>query len=158
MKDDDLTEYERAERNPSEYAGWKLAEFEGRLEAEDVLERLARMALHEFGENRDDWPMAFNDEGFVTVLAAEGKNFDGGISIHVWPNDHPPPHVHILKKSESYSAYVKINLETGEPEGALPVWASRKQLKRIKSLVVEYHGLFEDWWRKNHEDTVAILV
>ncbi len=157
MKNDDLTPYERAGRNLGEPAGWELAEAEGRLEAQGVLERLASMALYEFGENRDDWPMAFDEEGFLTALSAEGKSFDGGISIRVWPNDHPPPHVHILKKSEPDSQYVKINLETGESEGALPSWASQKQLKKIKELIVKHHELFEGWWQKNHGDTVTIL-
>lgn len=151
MKDDDLTPYERAGRNLGEHSGWELAEAEGRLEAQDVLQRLARMALYEFGENRDAWPMAFDEEGFLTSLTAEGKKFDGGISIHVWPNDHPPPHVHILKKSAPDSQYVKINLETGVSEGVLPAWANQKQLKKIHALIVEHRELFEDWWQKNQE-------
>jgi len=147
MKDADLTPYERARRNLGERDGWNLAEAEGRLEAQDVLDRLARIALYEFSEHKDDWPMAFDDEGFLIALTAEGKSFDGGISIHVWPNDHPPPHVHIMKKSEPDKSYVKINLETGEHEGDMPVWADRKQLKKIKVLVVKNQQLFEDWWK-----------
>ncbi|MEE6296624.1 DUF4160 domain-containing protein [Georgenia wangjunii] len=158
MKDDDLTPYERAGRALGEAAGWELAEAEGRLEAEDVLERLVRMALYEFGENKDDWPMALDEEGFLTALTAEGKKFDGGISVHVWPDDHPPAHVHILKKSEPDCQYVKINLQTGEPEGDLPPWARQKQLKRMKALVVEHHELFAAWWKKNHGETVALLA
>lgn len=158
MKDDDLTPYERAERDLGEPVGWQLAEAEGRLEAQDVLNRLANMALHEFGENKDAWPMACDEEGFLTDLVAEGKSFDGGISIHVWPNDHPPPHVHILKKSEPDSQYVKINLETGEFDGALPSWANQKQLKKMKALIVEHQDLFAGWWQKNHGNTVAILA
>lgn len=158
MKDSDLTHYERAGRNLGEPAGWELAEAEGRLEAEDVMGRLINMALYEFGENRDDWPMAFDEEGFLTALTAEGKSFDGGISIHVWPNDHPPPHVHILKKSEPDSQYVKINLETGESEGTLPPWASQKQLKKIQALIKKHHQLFEGWWQKNHGSPVTLLA
>lgn len=157
MKDDDLTPYERAGRNLGERSGWELAETEGRLEAQDVLQRLARMALYEFGEHRDDWPMAFDEEGFLTSLTAEGKKFDGGISIHVWPNDHPPPHVHILKKSEPDSQYVKINLETGESEGELPSWANQKQFKKMQALIIEHYELFEGWWQKNHGEAVTIL-
>lgn len=157
MKDDDLTPYDLAGRNLSEHSGWQLAEDEGRLEAQDVLQRLARMALYEFGENRDDWSMAFDEEGFLTSLTAEGKKFEGGISIHVWPNDHPPPHVHILRKSEPDSEYVKINLKTGESDGALPSWADRKQLKNIQALIVKHQDLFDGWWKKNHGDAITIL-
>lgn len=157
MKDDDLTPYEWAGRNLGEPAGWELAEAEGRLEAQDVLQRLVGMALYEFGENRDSWSVAFDEEGFLTALAAEGKRFDGGISIHVWPNDHPPPHVHILKKSEPDSNYVKINLLTGESEGTLPSWANLKQLKNMQALIVKHHELFDSWWQKNHGEPVTVL-
>jgi hypothetical protein len=157
MKDDDLTPYERAARNLSEYTGWKLAEAEGRLEGRDVLNRLARMAVYEFGENGDDQPVAFDEDGFVIALTAEGRRFDGGISVRVWPNDHPPPHVHIFKKSESDSRSVKIKLENGELEGDLPAWVDQKQLKKIKALVVENHELFKDWWMKNHGEIVTVL-
>ncbi|MFH5229604.1 DUF4160 domain-containing protein [Antrihabitans spumae] len=157
MKDDDLTPYERTSRNLGQSDGWELAESEGRLEAEDILGRLVSIALYEFGENKDDWPMELDPEGFLTALTAEGKTFDGGISVHVWPNDHPPPHVHILKKSAPDNEYVKINLETGDCEGDLPPWAGRKQLKNIKALVLKYHPLFADWWLKNHGTTVTLL-
>lgn len=157
MKDSDLTPYERAARNLGQASGWELAEAEGRIEAEDVLGRIASMALFEFGENKDDWPIAFDEEGFLTALTAAGKSFDGGISIHVWPNDHPPPHVHILKKSEPDNQYVKISLESGEPVGDLPRWASHKQLRRIKALVVGHHQLFAGWWKENHGGTVTLL-
>ncbi|WDF34013.1 DUF4160 domain-containing protein [Arthrobacter agilis] len=156
MKDNDLTPYERAGINLGESAGWELAEAEGRLEAEDVLDRLEMMALYEFGENKDEWPMALDEEGFLTALGAEGKRFDGGISVHVWPNDHPPPHVHILKKSEPDGHDVKINLKTGDLEGDLPSWASQKQLKRMKALIIKHHQLFEGWWEKNHGEGDAI--
>lgn len=157
MKENDLTPYERAARNLSESAGWELAEAEDRIEAEDVLARLASIALFEFGQNKTDWPMALDEEGFLTALTAEGRNFDGGLSIHVWPKDHPPPHVHILRKSEPDGQYIKIDLETGELIGELPPWASLKQLRRIKALVVKHHGLFAGWWEKNHGSVVTLL-
>lgn len=158
MKDDDLTPYEQASRNLAVPAGWDLAESEGRLEPEDVLARLVNMALYEFGEGKDDWPMALDAEGFLTALTAEGKKFDGGISVHVWPNDHPPPHVHIRKQSEPDNQSVKINLATGDSEGDLPPWASSKQLKSMKALVVRHHQLFADWWEKNHGEKVILLA
>lgn len=115
------------------------------------------MALYEFGENTDDWAMALDSEGFLTALVADGMRFDGGISVHVWPNDHPPPHVHILKKSESDGRSVKISLETGEVEGDPPEWASRSQLKNMKVLIVKHHELFSNWWQKNHGEPVTLL-
>ncbi|MBD8078339.1 DUF4160 domain-containing protein [Cellulosimicrobium arenosum] len=158
MKDDDLTPYERAWRNPGEPVGWELADSEGRIEADDVLGRLVNMALYEFGETDGDWPISFDDDGFIRTLTAEGKRFDGGISIHVWPNDHPPPHVHILKRSEPDGQGVKINLKTGESEGDLPSWASQKQLKKMRALVVKHHELFANWWQKHHGGAVVVLL
>jgi hypothetical protein len=158
VKDDDLAPRERAGYNLGEQAGWQRADSEDRLEAEDVLGRLVAIALYEFGENKDDWSVAFNDEGFITALVADGKAFEGGISVHVWPNDHPPPHVHILKKSEPDNQYIKINLETAELEGELPPWADSKQLKRMKALVRRHHQLFAEWWEKNHGDVVTLLA
>lgn len=158
MKDDNLTPRERADRNPSYRTGWEYAESEGRLEPEDVLGRLVFMALSEFGESENDWPMALDDDGFISVLTAEGRAFEGGISVHVWPNDHPPAHVHILKNSEPDSEYVKINLDTAELEGDLPPWADRKQLKKMQKLVRDYHYLFAGWWEKNHGEVVTLLA
>lgn len=158
MKDDDLTPRDRAGRNPSYNSGWDLAESEGRLEPEDVLGRLVFMALFEFGEGQEEWPIAFDDDGFISVLTADGRGFDGGISVHVWPNDHPPAHVHILKKSEPDNQYVKINLETAELEGDLPPWADRKQLKKMQKLVRDYHELFAGWWEKNHGEVITLLA
>jgi len=157
VKDDGLSPRQSAERNPSYRSGWENAEAEGRLEPEDVLTRLVFMALSEFGEGEDEWPMAFDDDGFISVLTAEGMAFDGGISVHVWPNDHPPAHVHILKKSEPDNEFVKINLETAELEGDLPPWADRKQLRKMQKLVRDYHGLFAGWWEKNHDEVVTLL-
>ena len=158
MKDDDLTPYERAARNLSEPAGWDLAATEGRLDSNDVLSRLVNMALYEFGSRQDDWPIAFDQDGFVTALTAEGIKFESGLSIYVWPNDHPPPHVHILKKSERDDHNVKINLESGEVIGELPRWAKRKQLARIKDLVIENHETLADLWSKYHGITVTLLT
>lgn len=158
MRDDDLTPKERASRSPNYRSGWDQAASEGRLEPEDVLSRLVSMALAEFGEHQDEWPMAFDDDGFITVLTAEGKSFDGGISVHVWPKDHPPPHIHILKKSAPDSEYIKINLGTAELVGELPSWANRKQLRKMQGLVRDHHELFAGWWEKNHGEAVTLLA
>lgn len=158
MKDDDLTPYERAERNLIESAGWDLAATEGRLDANDVLSRFVKMALYEFGSGQDHWPIAFDQDGFVTSLTSEGIKFDGGLSIYIWPNDHPPPHVHILKKSERDDQYVKLNLESGEVMGELPRWAKRKQLARMKKLLAENHEILAGLWSKYHGVTVPLLT
>jgi hypothetical protein len=157
MKADDLSPREQAARSPGYRSGWELAESEDRIEAEDVLSRIVQMALHEFGKNQNEWPMTFDDEGFIAVLTAEGIRLEGGLSIHVWPNDHPPPHVHILKQSESDSSYIKINLATGALEGDLPDWANAKQLKKMQALVVKHHGQLAAWWEKNHGEAVVLL-
>jgi hypothetical protein len=76
VQDDDLTPRERAQRNPSYRSGWEHAESEGRLEPEDVLGRLAFMALSEFGEGQDEWRMAVETtSGSIlrTVNAPRGR-------------------------------------------------------------------------------------
>lgn len=157
MKDEDLTPRERALRNLRTPSGWELADSEGRIEARDVLERVASMALYEFGENKSDWSMAFDEDGFLTALTAEGRKFEGGISVHVWPKDHPPPHVHILKKSEPDSENLKINLETGAVEGDLPKWAGSAQVKKMTALIVRHHALFAKWWEEHHGTVVTLI-
>lgn len=157
MKGNDLTHQERTERDSGYRSGWDLAQSEGRLEAEDVLSRLVFMALTEFGENQAEWPMALDDDGFISALTADGKAFEGGISVHVWPNDHPPPHVHILKKSEPEDEFVKIDLATGGLIGNLPAWADRKQLRKMQELIRNHHDLFAGWWEKNHGQMVTLL-
>lgn len=157
MRGEDLTPRERADRNPSYRHGWAVAASEGRLEPEDFLDRLAAMALFEFGERRDDWPIALDDDGFIVALTAEGREFDGGIIVRVWPRDHPPAHVHIYKKSRPRSEAVKINLATGELEGDLPRWARGKQLIKMQQLVRNNHGLFAEWWEKHHGEVVTLV-
>ena len=58
-----------------------MAESEDRLEADDVLGRLVAIALFEFGENKDDWSVAFDDDGFITALVAVDKPSLAGISV-----------------------------------------------------------------------------
>lgn len=157
MRGEDRTPRERADRNLSYRQGWANAASESRLEPGDVLGRLAAMALFEFGDSQDEWPVAFDDDGFIVALTAEGKVFEGGLIVRVWPRDHASAHVHIYKKSERENGSVKINLATAELDGNLPRWADRKRLTKMQQLVRDNHGLFAGWWAKNHDEVVTLL-
>ena len=130
---------------------WAKAIDEGRLTAQDVFVRLTRMALHEFGESQEDWPIAFDEDGFVTALTAEGIQMEAGVTLRICTRDHPPPHVHIQRRGEED---VKVNLETGVVEGTLPQGVRPKQFKKFSALVQQQHALLCDLWLKNHGTSV----
>ncbi len=142
----------RAEREILTLAEWDESVASGQLTALDVLDRLERMALYEFGESQEQRPIAVDEEGFVTALIAEGIPVAGGVTLRVWPNDHPPPHVHIERRGNGND--IKINLETGDVEGKLPRDVRSSQLKKFSGLVEQYHELLCDWWLKNHGKAV----
>lgn len=43
---------------------------------------------------------------------------EDGFQLHVWPADHPPPHVHVRKNRD------EIRVEIGMPGVAPPRWMS----------------------------------
>ena len=68
---------------------------------------------------------------------------EGNLKFHVWPNDHPPPHVHVLVEGEE----VRINLLTDEfmdepPPGKRRaiMKAYRRHRNALVQLWKEYEG------------------
>lgn len=55
-------------------ADWDRAVAAGTLTAEDVLARLTRIAVHEFGT---EGPAAYDEDGFFLALTAEGLRVEG---------------------------------------------------------------------------------
>ncbi|MFE6859690.1 DUF4160 domain-containing protein [Nocardia sp. NPDC057668] len=123
---------------------WEEAEAGGYITADHVLDRLYAIAVREFG---DSGPAAYDEEGFMIALTAEGIRCQGGVTLQVY-NDHPPPHVHIVIKADP-SKKLRINLETGEMMDEIPNgWA--KKLKAARGLVNQNHsGLLQLWESKN---------
>jgi Domain of unknown function (DUF4160) len=147
VSEDEDSPRARAGRQILTRGDWDRAVADGRLTAQDVLNRLTRMALHEFGESPENWPIAFDEEGFVTALIAEGILMEGGVTLRVCTRDHPPPHVHIQRRGEED---IKVNLENGAVEGPLPRGVRPKQLEKFSGLVKQKHELLCDLWLKNH--------
>lgn len=52
---------------------WDRAVAEGTLSPRDVLDRLARIAIHEFG---DEGPAGYDEDGFFVSLTAEGLRLE----------------------------------------------------------------------------------
>jgi len=125
-------------------ADWDRAVAAGTLTAEDVLARLTRIAVHEFGT---EGPAAYDEDGFFLALTAEGLRVEGGVTLRVPTNDHPPPHVHVQRPG---LADIKISLETGEPIEPVPTDASAKKLRGLQAAVRENRSQLVDWWEKNH--------
>ncbi|WP_433592534.1 hypothetical protein [Nocardia sp. CA-145437] len=124
---------------------WAEAEAAGYLTAEHVFARLHAIAMHEMdGEG----PVAYDADGFVTALTAEGIRLQGGVTLTVHTRDHQPPHAHITFTTDP-SIDLRINLQTGELMNAIPKGRA-KMVKHACALVVEHHDLLANWWVKNH--------
>ena len=126
---------------------WDEAEAKGQLSAKDILDRLERIAMHEFGENQGEWPIAFDEDGWMTALIAEGLQMEGGVNLFICTRDHQPPHVHIKRRGEKD---IKINLGTGKVEGSLPQGVRPKQLAKFGELVEEQHAVLSERWTRYH--------
>ena len=130
-------------------ADWDRAVSAGTLSSDDVVARMTRIAVHEFGE---EGPAAYAEDGFFVSLTAEGLRVEGGVTLRVYANDHPPPHVHVQRPG---AFDIKINLQTGELMEPLPVGVSMKKLRGFRDAVLESHEILGGWWEKNHGTPVV---
>ena len=88
----------------------------------------------------------FDEEGFLLSLVADGLKLEGGVTLQVYSNDHPPPHVHVLVRSQP-RLKLRIRLDNGEPMDD-PGSVRAKELRRFSELVVEHNKLLTAWWMK----------
>lgn len=146
-----MTEQHRRNSRPAllTRSDWDRALADATLTADDVLERLRRIAVHQFGEAGS---AGYDDQGFLISLTAEGIRMDSGETIRIHVNDHPPPHVHIQRPGKRD---IKINLETGGVIGELPRDVRSKQLRGFKTTIIENFEQLGTWWFKNHGTVVA---
>lgn len=128
---------------------WEQALAGGELTVDDVLERLRRIAVHQFGK---EGAAGYDDEGFLISLTAEGIRMDSGETIRIHANDHPPPHVHIQRPGKRD---IKIDLETGDVIGELPRDVKAKQLRGFRATILENCDQLGAWWLKNHGTIVV---
>ena len=146
----DVSERDEPDRRPIyTRSDWDRVVTQGELTPDDVEARLHRIAVREFGELG---PAGYDEEGFFTSLTAEGLRLEGGVTLFVHTNDHPPPHVHVRRRGHED---VKINLETGAVEGKLPSDVRQKQLNGFRSAVSESFGILGAWWERYHGDPVT---
>lgn len=82
---------------------------------------------------------------FITFVMTPIVSFFFGIKIHVYPNEHLPPHCHC-----TYAEYkLMVNLVTLEIiEGRLPPRALKRVMKRL-SIEENRQILLEDFYRIN---------
>ncbi|MFC8797315.1 DUF4160 domain-containing protein [Promicromonospora sp. NPDC057138] len=121
---------------------WNAALAEHWLTADDVLERIGRLVVH---VSDMQGPAGYDDEGFFISLVADGLKLEGGVSLHVYPLDHDPPHVHVKRQGKSE---FKIDLRSGDVIGDHPKDLSSRDLKQIKATVLECSTALNDWWNK----------
>ncbi len=122
-EEEKLTPRERAARQILMQADWDREEGAGRLTAEQVAERLWRMAMHEFADPDEPAAAAFDEDGFFQSLTAASVAVVDGI---------------------------KIDLATGAERQPLPPNVRSKQLKNIKALVAKHHEALCDTWTSYH--------
>ena len=77
---------------------------------------------------------------------------EGGFRLSVWPNDHPPPHVHAFKDSAECLVVI------GEPDGGpASLYENRgmkdKDWKAAVELVQKYQAEALVKWRETRADT-----
>lgn len=131
---------------------WDEAAAAGHVTPEHVMRRLKNIADHAFDNQT---VMGFDEDGFVVSLIAEGLALAGGVTLRVYPNDHPPPHVHIEVRSRP-NARIRINLATGEFLDDAPRGLPRKKLKGFQAAVRENHEVLATWWESYHGEPVVL--
>ncbi len=133
-------------------AEWDEAKANGHLTPEHVFNRLHNIAVHVLGV---EGSIGFDDDGFVVSLTAGGLALDHGVTLRVFPNDHPPPHVHIELRSHP-TAKLRVRLDTGEYLDAAPKGLSTEKLKGFQAAIAESHDTLAKWWEEYHGDPVVV--
>lgn len=133
-------------------AEWDEAKAAGHLTPDHVFLRLKNIADHIFG---NETSMGFNDEGFVVSLVAGAVSLEGGLRLRVWPNDHPPPHVHIEVRAHP-DWRIRVNLQTVELMDELPAGLRRRQFRGFCQAIRDCHPTLAAWWEEYHGDPVVL--
>lgn len=75
---------------------------------------------------------------------------EDGYQLHVWPNDHPPPHVHVRR------AGAEMRIEIGTLVGEAPKWMSHSKgileadVRFALRLVHKHQSACLTMWRRFH--------
>lgn len=72
---------------------------------------------------------------------------EAGFRIIIYPDDHLPPHVHVIKANEE----VKIALGNEEvPPFLIESWMGKKNAKKALKLVMAYQEILINAWEEIH--------
>lgn len=121
---------------------WDEAEAAGHITPDHVLARVRNAVEYALGNGAET---GLDKDGFYAALVADGMQLAGGIKVDIYPNDHPPPHVHVTFNADRRKDF-KLSIETGEllgpeaPEG----WA--KRLRTASKIVLEFKPFLQPRW------------
>lgn len=122
---------------------WHDATAAGFLTEEHVVGRITNILNVILGNGSE---LGFDGDGFLVSLVADGLQLQGGITLQVYSNDHPPPHVHVLLRAHP-EIKLRLRLDNGEPLDAAPV--RTKDLRRFQAAVVQHSDVLTRWWAKS---------
>lgn len=71
-----------------------------------------------------------------------------GLRVVIYPNDHPPAHVHVVGADVKTSFL--LNCPDGPAAGRVVIKLSRRQVERIEVALNENLRLLCDTWRDMH--------
>lgn len=70
-----------------------------------------------------------------------------GFRVIIYPDDHLPPHVHVIKDNEE----VKIDLGNNDiPPSIIEVWMNKKSTKKAMQIVMENQDILLKAWGDIH--------
>lgn len=122
---------------------WDQARADGWLTDEHIVQRLTDVANFALGNGAE---LGFGPDGFLVSLVSDGMRLEGGVTLQVYSNDRPPPHVHVLLRGQP-KVTLRIRLDNGEPMDAPPSIRSR-DMRRFTELVLENSETLIGWWQK----------
>lgn len=125
---------------------WDEALADGFVTREHIVLRLLGIVQHAYGVHDGDF-VAYDEDGFVSALIAEGLPMSNGVKLEIYSGDHNPPHAHIKIPGVSRGR-LTINLETFKIEQQLPDGWSKKGRQIEKEALANVAKLTE-WWNKN---------
>lgn len=121
---------------------WDTAAAAGHLTAEHVLLRLENILEYDLAEGKN---FGLSDDGFLNALVADGWRLERGVTVRMYPNDHPPPHVHLRFRSHP-RLDLRVSIETGEllDDDAPDGWA--KRIRSASSQVLDQRSILIERW------------
>lgn len=124
---------------------WDQASIDGHVTEEHVLERVQGILRHARGPQAGD-VVAYDADGFISALIAEGIRTKDNIQIRINPDDHWPRHAHIIIPGDPKQR-LTINLDTLTIDQELPDGWSKKG-RAIEEATRQNLDLLLRWWDK----------